>query len=259
MIHKLAVVHKSAKVADSATVGPFCLIGENVIIGDSTELKGYVTIGNNTIIGKNNSIFQYASIGYEPIDHTYRKEHFSQVIIGNNNIIRECATIHSGTQKEIGVTSIGNNNLIMCYVHIGHDCKIANNVCLVNGVGLAGHVHVDEFVYMSANVGVHQFTRVGQGCFIASLSSITKDVPPYLMVMPTIAGATPCGINVEGLKRRNFTAEQIKKIKNVYRVIYRQGLIIKESLEIIKDMSKNEVILQPFIDVISSSKRGILR
>lgn len=259
MIHSLAVVHESAKIADSAIIGPFCVIGENVVIDEGTELKSHVTIGDNAIIGKNNRIFQYASIGDDPIDYTYKKGEFSQVVIGDNNVIRECVTIHGGTSKETGVTTVGNNNLIMCYVHIGHDCKVGNYTSLVNGVGLAGHVHIDDFVILSSNVGIHQFCRVGKHAFIAHAALVGKDVPPYLMVTAVTAGATPCGINSEGLKRRGFTAEDIKKIKEVYKVLYRRGLMIKEALESIKDMAKDCEVLEPFIDVIGTSRRGILR
>ena len=259
MIHSLAVVHESAKIADSAIIGPFCVIGENVEIGEGSELKSHVTIGDNTIIGKNNRIFQYASIGDDPIDYTYKRGEFSQVIIGDGNIIRECATIHGGTSKEIGITSVGNNNLIMCYVHIGHDCKIGNGINLVNGVGLAGHVHVDDFAILSTNVGVHQFCTVGKHAFIAHAALVAKDVPPYLMVTAVTGGATPCGINTEGLRRRGFTSEQIKTIKEVYKVLYRRGLMTKEALEIITEMAKEDKVVQPFTDIISNSRRGILR
>ena len=259
MIHDLAVVHESAKIADNAIIGPFCVVGKNVEIGEGTELKSHVTIGDNAIIGKNNRIFQYASIGDDPIDYTFKRDDFSQVVIGDNNIIRESATIHGGTAKEIGVTSIGNNNLIMCYVHIGHDCKVANKICLVNGVCLAGHVHIKDFAYLSANVGVHQFCQVGEHAFIAHAALVAKDVPPYLMITATVGGATPCGINSEGIKRRGFSAEQIKLIKEVYKVLYRRGLMAKESFEVIKEMAKENDALEPFVDLIGTSKRGILR
>ncbi|QIV96463.1 acyl-[acyl-carrier-protein]--UDP-N-acetylglucosamine O-acyltransferase [Allofrancisella inopinata] len=259
MIHSLAVVHESAKIADSAIIGPFCVVGENVVIGEGTELKSHVTIGDNAVIGKNNRIFQYASIGDDPIDYTYKKGDFSQVVIGDNNIIRECATIHGGTLKESGITSIGNNNLIMCYVHIGHDCKIGNNINLVNGVGLAGHVHIEDYAILSSNTGVHQFCTVGKHAFIAHAALIGKDVPPYLMVTAVTAGASPCGINSEGLKRRGFTAEQIKKIKDVYKILYRRGLMINEAFEIIKNMATEEPVLEPFVELMSTSRRGILR
>ncbi|ABK90345.1 acyl-ACP--UDP-N-acetylglucosamine O-acyltransferase [Francisella tularensis subsp. novicida] len=259
MIHSLAVVHESAKIADSAIIGPFCVIGKNVVIGENTELKSHVTIGDNAVIGKNNRIFQYASIGDDPIDYTYKKGDFSQVVIGDNNIIRECATIHGGTAKEIGVTSVGNNNIIMCYVHIGHDCKIGSYINLVNGVGLAGHVHIDDYAILSSNVGVHQFCRVGKHAFIAHAALVGKDVPPYLMVTAVNAGSTPCGINTEGLKRRGFTPEEMKKIKEVYKVLYRKGLMMKEAFEIIKEMAKEDKVLEPFVDVIGTSRRGILR
>lgn len=259
MIHNLAVVHESAKIADSASIGPFCVIGANVEIGDGTELKSHVTIGDNAIIGKNNRIFQYASIGDDPIDYTYKQGEFSQVVIGDNNVIRECATIHGGTSKEIGITSVGSNNLIMCYVHIGHDCKVGNNISLVNGVGLAGHVHIKDYAILSSNVGVHQFCTVAEHAFIAHAALVSKDVPPYLMVTAVVGGATPCGINSEGLKRRGFTPEQLKAVKEAYKVLYRRGLMVKESYEVIKEMAKNEEVIKPFEELMSNARRGILR
>ncbi|MFC4893163.1 acyl-ACP--UDP-N-acetylglucosamine O-acyltransferase [Pseudofrancisella aestuarii] len=258
MIHSSAVVHESAKIAESAKIGPFCVVGENAVIGEGTELLSHVTIGSDAILGKNNKIFQFASIGYDPIDYTYKGE-FSQVIIGDNNIIRECATIHGGTSKEEQITRIGNNNLIMCYVHIGHDCKIGNYVSLVNNVGLAGHVRVDDFVIISANVGVHQFCRIGAHSFIAHAALIGKDVPPYIMVTGRGAHASPCGINSEGLKRRGFDTDQMRKIKEVYRLLYRQGLTLKEAYPLIKDMAEEHAYIKPFVDVIESTDRGILK
>jgi UDP-N-acetylglucosamine acyltransferase len=259
VIHNLAIVHESAKIADNAIIGPFCVVGKNVEIGEGTELKSHVTIGDNAIIGKNNRIFQYASIGDDPIDYTYKRGDFSQVIIGDNNIIRECATIHGGTSKEVGITRVGNSNLIMCYVHIGHDCKVGNNINLVNGVGLAGHVHIEDYAILSSNVGVHQFCTVGSHAFVAHAALVSKDIPPYLMVTAVVGGATPCGINSEGLKRRGFTPDQIKNIKEVYKVLYRRGLMVKESFEVIKEMAKEDAVLKPFADLMSTSRRGILR
>ena len=150
----------------------------------------------------------------------------------------------------------------MCYVHIGHDSKVGNNIALVNNVNLAGHVQVDDFAIISANVGIHQFSRVGAHAFIAHAALVGKDVPPYVMVTGltgTSAGSSPCGINSEGLKRRGFTAEQIKKIKEAYKVLYRQGLIIKESLPILEEMAKEHPCLEIFHELLKNSKRGILR
>jgi len=263
VIHETAIVHHSAKIADSATIGPFCVLGENVIIGDNTELISHVTIGKNAILGKKNRIFQFASIGSEPIDYSYKSDQFSQVIIGDNNVIRECATIHGGTSKETGITTIGNNNLIMCYVHVGHDCQIGNNIMFVNNVGLAGHVRVHDYAIISTSVGVHQFVRIGSFSFIAHGAMVGRDVPPFVMITGntgTTSGASPKGINSEGLKRANFTPEQIKAVKSCYRVLYRQGLILKDAITKIKEMAKEEEVLEIMVDFLRcSEKRGITR
>lgn len=257
MIHSTAVIHPSAELADDVRVGPYCIVGEKAQIGSGTELLSHVVIGKNAIIGKNNRIFQFASVGEEPIDRTFHGE-FSQLILGDNNIIRECATLHAGTAKETGITRVGSNNLIMNYAHIGHDCVIGNNVTLVNNAGLAGHVRVDDYATIGVSSGVHQFCRVGAYAFISHMALVTQDVPPYLMVTghPT---TSPCGVNTEGLKRRGFTPEQIKVIKDAYKVLYRQGLRLVEAAEKLKEMAVSEPAVGLFVEIIENTKRGIIR
>ena len=257
MIDSRAIIHEAAKVADDVIIGPYAVIGENAIIDSGCHISPHVVIGKNAILGKNNRIYQFASVGEEPIDRTFHGE-FSQLILGDNNIIRECATIHGGTAKEEGITRVGDNNLIMNYAHIGHDCQIGNHVTLVNSAGLAGHVRVDDHATVGASCGIHQFCRIGAYAFIAHMALITQDVPPYLMVASTPA-TSPCGINSEGLKRAGFNAQEIRNLREAYKVIYRQGLRLVEAIEKLKQMEKEAPEIGRFVVLLENSKRGIIR
>ncbi|WP_116964552.1 acyl-ACP--UDP-N-acetylglucosamine O-acyltransferase [Fastidiosibacter lacustris] len=256
MIDSRAVIHETAEIAENVTIGPYAIIGENAKIGEGCNISAHAVIGKNAIVGKNNRIFQFASVGEEPIDHSFHGE-FSQLILGDNNIIRECATIHAGTAKEDGTTRIGNNNLIMNYVHIGHDCQVGNKVTLVNNAALAGHVRVDDFATIGVNSGVHQFCRIGAYSFIAHMALITQDVPPYLMVASS--PTSPCGINIEGLKRAKFSTQEIRAIREAYKIIYRQGLRLVDAIEKLKVMQKEISAIERFVTLLENSKRGIIR
>ena len=257
MIDPRAVIHETAEIADNVTIGPYTIVGESARIGEGCRISPHAVIGKNAIIGKNNRIFQFASVGEEPIDRTFHGE-FSQLILGDNNIIREGATIHGGTAKEEGITRVGNNNLIMNYVHIGHDCRVGNHVTLVNNSALAGHVRVDDFATIGISSGIHQFCRVGAYAFIAHMAIITQDVPPYLMVTASPA-TSPCGINVEGLKRGGFSPQEIRALREAYKVIYRQGLRLVDAVEKLKVMQQTTPAIERFVSLIESSKRGIIR
>ena len=257
MIHPSAVIDQSARIAEDVTIGPYSIIGENVEIGAGCDISSHVVIGRNTIIGKHNRIFQFSSVGEEPIDRSFRGE-FSQLILGDHNIIREGATLHGGTAKEDGITRVGSHNLIMNYVHIGHDCVVGNHVTLVNNAGLAGHVHVDDFATIGVSCGIHQFCHVGAYAFLSHMSLITQDVPPYLMVASS-PSTSPCGINVEGLKRAGFSAESIRGLREAYKIIYRQGLRLVEAVEKLKTLEAALPEVRPFIDLLENSKRGIIR
>ncbi len=259
MIDPRAVIYEGAQIADNVEIGPFSVIGSEVIIGEGCRISPHVVINGKTTLGKNNRIYQFASVGEEPIDRTFHGEP-SQTIIGDDNIIREGVTIHGGTSKERCITEIGSRNLIMNYVHIGHDCVIGNNVTLVNYSGLAGHVRVDDFATIGVSCGVHQFSRIGAYAFIAHSAMVLQDVPPYLMVTGG-SKASPCGVNVEGLKRAKFTKEQISNIRKVYKVLYRQGLRLSEALEVItKFRNENSAEeLTPFITALENTHRGIIR
>jgi UDP-N-acetylglucosamine acyltransferase len=257
VIDSRAIIHKSADIATDVFIGPYTVIGKNVKINAGCYISPHVVIGDNTILGVNNRIFQFSSIGEEPIDNSFHGE-FSQLIIGNNNIIRECSTIHSGTAKEKGVTTIGNNNLIMNYVHIGHDCKIGNNITFINHAALAGHVIVDDFATIGVSCGVHQFCNVGAYSFIQHMSLIVQDVPPYIIVASS-PSISPCGLNVEGLRRSGFSSKTIRGLREAYKIIYRQGLLLVEAIQKLKTMRDSLPEVNLFIAMLENTKRGIVR
>ena len=257
MIDPRAVIGEGAEIADDVSIGAYAVISAKAKIGSGCVIGPHSVIDGDTTIGKNNKIFQFAAIGAEPIDRSYEGEE-SKVIIGDNNVIREYATIHGGTAKEQGITKIGNHNFIMNYVHIGHDCVIGNHCHLVNYAGIAGHVHIDDYAYIGVYCGIHQFAHLGAHCFIIPTTMIGKDVPPYIMVTGGLK-ATPCGVNVEGLKRRNFSTQQISNIRTAYKILYRRGLRLEQSAEQIKQIEQESNELDVFVDLLQNSHRGVVR
>lgn len=255
MKQPLAYVHPDAKVADNVVIEPFVSIDHDVVIGEGTRIGSSVTILPGTRIGKNCNIFPGAVIGAVPQDLKFRGE-YSTVEIGDNNTIREYVTINRGTSAK-GKTVVGNNNLIMAYVHIAHDCHVGNNVILVNNTQLAGEVVVDDFAILAGMVAVHQFCRVGSHVMVAGGSLVRKDIPPFIK-----AGREPLsyiGINSIGLRRRNFNNEKIREIQDIYRYIYQKGLNVAQAVEIIEaevpaSTERDEVLL-----FVKDSKRGIIR
>ncbi len=256
MIHPTAIISESAQIASDVTIGPYSVIGEHVTIGSGTVIQSHVVIGKNAWIGKNNHIFQFSSIGETPIDRTFHGE-FSQLIMGNNNIVREGATIHGGTAKEQGITKIGDANLFMNYIHIGHDCQLGNHITLVNNANLAGHVRVADRATIGANVGVHQFCQVGAYAFIAHLALIVQDIPAFLMVSggPT----SPSGVNTEGMKRAGFSTETIRAVREAYKLLYRKGLRLVEAIDAIEKLQQEHPELQHMLSILKNTQRGIVR
>ena len=260
MIDSRAVIHEGAKIADNVEIGPYSIIGPEVDLASGCIIKSHVVISGKTTIGQNTKIFPFSSIGEEPIDRKYYGED-SQTIIGKNNIIREGVTIHAGTHKQEGNrTVVGDNNLIMNYVHIGHDCRVGNNITLVNYSALAGHVQVDDYATIGVSCGVHQFSRIGKHVFVAHGTMVNQDVPPYLMVTGGTK-ATPCGINIEGLKRANFSKEEITTIRLAYKIHYRQGNRLVAAIEKIKELAltQNSNILNDYVDILENTQRGVIR
>src|SRR5690554_43017 len=255
MKQPLAYVHPDAKVADNVVIEPFVSIDRDVVIGEGTRIGSSVTILSGTRIGKNCNIFPGAVIGAIPQDLKYRGE-YTTVEIGDNNTIREYVTINKGTSSK-GKTLIGNNNLMMAYVHIAHDCVVGNNIILGNNTQLAGEVIIDDWAIISGMTGIHQFCHVGSHVMVGGGSLVRKDVPPFIK-----AGREPLsyvGINSIGLRRRNFTNEKIREIQDIYRYIYQKGLNTAQAAEIIEaempaSQERDEVLL-----FVKDSKRGIIR
>mgnify|MGYP000448093021 CR=1 FL=1 len=256
MIHHTAIIDPSAVIADNVKIGPFSVIGPKVEIGEGTEIASHVVINGPTKIGKNNRIFQFASIGEEPQDKKFHGED-TTLEIGDNNLIRESVTINRGTVQGGGVTRLGSNNWIMAYVHIAHDCIIGNDNIFANNASLAGHVIIDDFVILGGFTLISQFNYMGSHSFSAMGSVISRHVPPYVLVSGHMA--KPFGINVEGLRRRNFTDLQIKNIRQAYKFLYRSGLKLEEAeirIDNIKQESDEISLLSNFL---KNQEGGIIR
>ncbi len=257
MIDATAIVHKSAEIDESVYVGPYCVIEENVQIGKGTKLASHVVIQKGTRIGQNCTISPFASLGGPPQDISYKDEE-TTLVIGDNNMIKEYVTMNRGTEHGSGVTTVGNNNFIMAYAHVAHDCKVGNNIIMANCATLAGHVEIDDFVIFGGLCAVHQFCRVGKYAFISGVTGVPKDVPPFVIA----AGdrAKLYGLNVVGLERRGFSKENITQLKRAYRIIFRSALPLSTSLKIIEEeLSEEHGYVNDLIEFIRSSKRGICR
>jgi UDP-N-acetylglucosamine acyltransferase len=256
VIHPTAVIAPSARIHDSVEVGPYTVIGDEVEIGAGSVIGPHVVIRGPTVIGRENRIFQFASIGDEPQDKKYAGEP-TRLVIGDRNTIRECVTINRGTVQDQGETVIGNDNWIMAYAHIAHDCVLGDNIILANNVALAGHCHVGDWVIFGGFSGLHQFCRVGAHAFLGKYAGVSQDVPAYVMV----AGSPPAphGINSEGLKRRGFSAPQIANIRHAYKVLYRSGLKLVEALVELERLATEQPELEIFVASIRDSNRSIVR
>lgn len=255
-IHPLAIVDPSAKLADDVTVGPWSWIGPDVVIGEGTEIMSHVVIKGPTTIGRHNRIFQFSSVGEACQDKKYKGEP-TRLIIGDHNVIRESCTIHRGTVQDAGETRIGSHNLLMAYVHVAHDCVVGDHCILANNATLAGHVHVGDWAILGGGTMVHQFCRLGIHCMSAGGSIVLRDIPAY--VMASGQSAEPHGINVEGLRRRGFSAEAISALRRAYKIVYRQGLTVQQALETLQNAFADVPEIQPLIASIQASERGIVR
>ena len=255
-IHSTAIVDPKAELADGVEIGAYSIIGPDVKVDSGTRVGAHVVINGHTTIGKNNQIFQFSSLGEAPQDKKYQNEP-TKLEIGDNNTIREFCTFNRGTVQDQGVTKIGNNNWIMAYVHIAHDCNVRNNTILANNSSLAGHVDLYDHAILGGFTLVHQFCKVGEHVITAVGSVVFKDIPPYVMA----AGydAKPHGINAEGLKRRGFTAESITNIKRAYKTLYRQSLTLEEAKLALAKQTLTAPELQILLDFLSLSTRGIVR
>lgn len=250
------MIHSSARIADNVTISPGAVIGAEVEIGEGTWVGPYAVIQGPTVIGKNNKIFQFASVGDEPQSTAYQGEPTS-LEIGDNNIIREHCMISRGTIKGGGVTRIGNDNYLMAYSHIGHDCMVGNSIIMVNYSALSGHVTVHDYANIGAYAGIHQFCQVGAYAFIARATYVTKDVLPYLMIAGHTTAA--CGINTVGLRRRGFSSMTVDQLRRAYKVIFRKGLTVQQAVEELKLLQDDCPEITPMMDALIQSSRGIVR
>ncbi len=254
-IHPTAIIDSKAKLSDGVEIGPFCIVGKGVKLGKNTKLISNIYI-EETEMGSDCTVYPFTSIGLPPQDIKYKDEK-TKVLIGNNNIIREYISIHRASVGGEGVTKIGDNNFLMAYVHIAHDCHIGNNVVMANATTLAGHVTVEDYAFIGGLVAVHQFTRIGAYSMIGGFSAIPQDIPPYT----TAAGdrAKLYGLNSVGLKRQHFSDSQIKELKHAYKILFRSKLTPREAIALLKQDGKLSREIQNLIEFIEKNKRGICR
>ena len=256
MIHSSAIVDPSARLHESVDVGPWTLIGPDVEIGAGTVVESHVVIKGPTRIGSRNHIYQFSTVGESTPDLKYRNEP-TELHIGDDNVIRENVTIHRGTVQDRSLTEIGDRNLLMAYVHIGHDSRVGNDTILVNNTALAGHVEVGDWAILSGYTLVHQFCKIGAHSFSGMGTAIGKDVPAYITVAGSPAEAKT--INVEGLRRRGFDSAEIAALRRAFKILYRQSLTLDAAVERLQAMAAETPSLQPLIDSLMQSQRGIVR
>ena len=256
MIDSRAVIHPSARLADDVEVGPFTTIGADVEIGPGTKIHSHAVIKGPTTIGRNNTIYQFSSVGEDCQDKKYNGEP-TRLEIGDNNVIREGCTIHRGTVQDNSLTRIGDNNLLMAYVHVAHDCMVGNNCTLANNASLAGHVVLGDNVILGGFSAVHQFCQIGTGAMMAVSSTLFKDLPAYVMASGSPAEAR--GMNFEGMRRRGMSDATIRSLRQAYKIVYRQGLKLTEAVEVLQGMAVDLPEMDILIESLQSSTRGITR
>lgn len=255
LIDPTAKIHPTAKVADNVTIGPWVCIGEHVEIGEGTRIDAHAVISKHTIMGKNNHIHSHAVVGGDPQDLSYRGE-VTWLKMGDGNIVREFVTINRGSAKS-GTTTIGNKNCFLSYSHVAHDAHIGNEVLFVNNASIAGHVTVDDFAIIGAYSAVHQFTHIGAYSFLVHAAQVSHDIPPFMLVKGT--PGIPIALNVVGLRRRGFSPETMSGLKKAYKIMYRQGIPLKELEAQLAALACETPEIQLIIDLMKNSKRGIVR
>lgn len=259
-IHPSAIVDPKAVLEDGVSIGAFSIIGPNVHIGARTQVGPHCMIDGHTRIGEDNVFYRFCSIGGMPQDKKYASEP-TRLEIGDRNMVREYVTFNTGTVQDVGVTRLGSDNWVMAYVHVAHDCQIGNQTILANGVQMGGHVHIGDWAIVGGLAAIHQFGKVGAHAMVGGSSAVHKDVPPYVM-----ASGNPCvpvGINVEGLKRRGFAAEEIAALRDAYKIVYRRGLSIAEAREQLVQRQADEPgvanAIHTLVQFLDNSDRGIIR
>jgi len=255
-IHATAQVAAGAQLGDGVEVGAYAVIGPDVQLGANTRVGPHAVIQGPTRIGADNVIFQFASVGSAPQDKKYKGEP-TRLEVGDRNVIRECVTLNRGTTKDEGVTRIGSDNLFMAYAHVAHDCQVGNQCVLANNATLGGHVQLGDWVIMGGLSAIHQFCKVGAHAFIANNAAVTRDVPPYVMAVGQPAAAH--SVNSEGLKRRGYTPEQIRSIRNAFRLLYRSGLKLADATAQLEALAHEQPELRPIVEFLPTSTRSIVR
>jgi UDP-N-acetylglucosamine acyltransferase len=256
VIHPQAIVDPSAKIGKNVHIGPFSVIGPDVEIGDDTWIGPHVVINGPTRIGKDNKVYQFSSIGEAPQHLGYQGEP-TRLEIGDRNVIREYCTLSRATAESGHATHLGDDNFIMAYCHVAHDCHVGNRTIFANGTSLAGHVVVEDNVIFGGFSLIHQFCRVGAHCMTGIGTVTFKDIPPYLLVAGNTA--VPHGLNVRGLKRRKFSSDSIEILRKAYKILYKSGLRLNEAIEQLEPMTKDCSEAGHFLDFIKHSERGIIR
>ena len=255
-IHPTAVIDPSARIGTGVSIGPYCVIGADVAIGDDCWLGSHVVVDGPTRIGAGNRIHAHAAIGGDPQDKKYAGER-SELVIGDRNTIREFCTINRGTAEGGGVTRIGDDNWIMAYVHIAHDCIVGNGTVFANNATIAGHVAIGDYTILGGFSGIHQFCKIGAYAFIGMGSLVNADVPPFVMVAGNYA--KPRGINSEGLRRHGFDSDRIAAIKRAYRTLYVAGMPLAQAREVLAEQYGHEIDVRQMLDFIAGSERALLR
>ncbi len=259
-IHPTAIVDPKAELDESVSVGAYSIIGPHVAIGAGTVVGPHVVIEGHTTIGRDNQFFQFSSIGAAPQDKKWAGEP-TRLEVGDRNTIREFCTFNTGTVQDKGVTRLGNDNWISAYVHLAHDCQVGSNTIFSNNAQLAGHVEVGDWAILSGYAGVHQFCKIGAHAFIGMYTSLTQDVPPYVLISGNPAGAR--GVNIEGLKRRGFTRTQIDAIRNAYKLVYRANLTLEEAKTALAaeqaEAGEGAEQYGVMLDFLGGATRGIVR
>jgi UDP-N-acetylglucosamine acyltransferase len=251
-----AIVSGGAQLDVGVKIGPFSIVGEHVSIGADSIIGPHAVLEGRTTIGRENRIFQFASVGTMPQDLKYDGED-SELIIGDRNQIRECATIHRGTKGGGMVTRIGDDSLFMTYSHVAHDCTIGNSVIIGHAVALAGHILIEDNAILSGYAGVHQFCRVGRLAYVGGASVVVKDVPPFTTVQGDRAKLA--GLNLEGLRRKGFTSEEMSNLKKAYRLLFRSGLILDVAIARVKTEIPGDPNVRHLTDFMQGSERGVTR
>ncbi|TEA77635.1 acyl-ACP--UDP-N-acetylglucosamine O-acyltransferase [Allopusillimonas ginsengisoli] len=259
-VHPTAIVAPGAKIADDVTIGPYSIVGEHVSIGPGSVVGPHCVIDGHTTIGANNTFYRFCSIGGIPQDKKYQGEP-TRLEIGDGNTIREYVTISTGTAQDVGVTRLGDDNWIMAYVHIAHDCQVGSHTIMANSVQLAGHIHIGDWAIIGGLSAVHQFVRIGAHSMIGGTSSIRQDIPPFVI------GAgdpfRPVGVNSEGLSRRGYSQEAISAVKEAYKLVFRRNLKVEEATEQIRHLRTErpqaDEVLTIMADFLAASTRGIAR